>query len=154
MTVEQRGKKVNMLPPTPRETSSTGQTGQRRKKQRDEDNDGKKQGGGHERSCRKDWFKESRVTTDRHHLIRPLFHKAGRAGRECGLPALWILWGKKQKEIKEKRGGRERKPAVSCCQMSLWVWRSVTAPRTSKNNGRCRGRNEKFQIYFTFLLAC
>lgn len=67
-----------------RETSSTRQTGQRSRKHRDEDSEGKReQGGRRETGCRKDWFKESRVTTARHHPIRPLFRKAGRAGQEC-----------------------------------------------------------------------
>lgn len=115
---------------------------------RDEDGEGKEQGGRCESSCRKDWFEESRVTTARHHPIRPLFHKAGRAGQEYVFVGMVNSLRKKIKET-EQKGGEKRQweetcGVVLCCGTSLWDWESVTSLSSNKNNGGCRGRSKEF----------
>lgn len=55
--------------------------------------------------------------TARHHPIRPVFHKAGRAGRERETVCVCIENSPRKgikTEMEEVRGS-ERKPAVLCC---------------------------------------
>lgn len=106
----------------------------------------------------KDWFKESRVTTALHHPTRPLFHRAARAGQVCvfissGHP----LRGKKEKG-KEDKGGekrqqRETRSAMFHCQMSLWVWQSVTSLRSKESTAGRRWSSRKFSFYCDCKLA-
>lgn len=109
-----------MLPAlTLRETSSTGQTGLS-EGSRDEDGEGMKLGGSCWEHHLKDWFKGSRVTTALHHPIRPLFHRAGRAGQGCVFVGIVHPLQKKKKKHKRKKttkvgkGGSQEKPTVLC----------------------------------------
>lgn len=130
-----------MLLPKARETSSTGQAGQRRRRKwRDEESQGKEQRGGCESSCWKDWFEHSTVTTVQLHPIRPLFQMAGSEGQECIFVCMENSLRRELKNKKEGRGVRKREQTCGvvwvCCQMPLRG--SLTSLSSNRNNGGCR----------------
>lgn len=91
----------------------------------------------------KDWFKESRVTTTKHHPISPLLYHVGERERVfVGIVHQLQKRNEEKKKTKVRKGGSREEPAVLCFAVRChWVSESVTSPRSKENTGESQRRS-------------